>query len=253
MFWIALGMIGAGAAWAEDLKVTSNVHNGVIYVNGADSGVRTPGTVYGLETGRHRVRVVQGCYVGEAEVDVGTSGASLHLVASEQPGVLAVYPQPYDARVVVGGQPVSGPPGIPQKLACGEHEVEISAPRYASETLTAVVPPGGQAIVPVTLRRLALGSIEVAVTPATATILLDGRPVGNSSVLLPAVTEGRHSIGAEYAGKKSAIEYVVVEPDADLAFEIELVRKRGRKKSTVLPYDDPSERALTAADSNPSR
>ena len=146
------------------LVVRSTPTRAAVTLNGKWRG-RTPVTIEGLPLGRYSVRVVQdGFRVARAEVTLSARSAS----------------QTIDTRLEPGARPAVRPP------AAAPGPPPAAAPR----------PGSGQAPVSFT------GSLYVDSRPRGATVLLDGKSVGQTPLSLADVTIGSHVVRIEMAGKK---------------------------------------------------
>ena len=238
-------------AHAEDLYVSSNERGAAIFVNGVDTGARTPATVPGVKPGQVLVAVEGNCSRGEALVNV-LSGLTtrVSIVAEEEPGSLVIVPVPATARIEVDGSPFTGAPGIPYGVSCGTHTVRAAAEGYVTAVLTVEVGMGQSASVPISLLTLGTGSIELSVQPRAALLFLDGKVVGSDAASLPSVYQGVHTISAELDGYQTAEKQVVVEDGSAQAFHFELVRSSARKqKSTVTALGGEPEEASSSGPS----
>lgn len=222
-------------AHAEDLYVSSNERGAAILLNGVDTGFKTPATVPGVQPGRTLVTVESGCSRGEAEVDVLpglTTRASI--VATEQLGTLSIVPVPAAAKLELDGAAFLGSPGVPLAVSCGEHTVRASLDGHITAVVTVEVGMGQDLTVPLSLQKLGLGTLELSVSPRSATIYLDGKAVGSDAVTLPSVYQGVHTIAAELDGYQSAKKQVVVEDGSAQAWHFELVRASQKRQASKV-------------------
>lgn len=230
----ALFSLFTPGAHAEDLYVSSNERGAAILLNGVDTGYTTPATIPGVKPGQALVTVEGGCSRGEAVVDVLKGLTTrVSIVATEQLGTLTVVPVPATARLELDSASFQGVPGVPLAVSCGEHTVRASLDGHVPAIVTVTVDMGQDLTVPINLQKLGLGMLELSVAPRSATIYVDGKPVGSDAVTLPSVYQGVHTISAELDGYQPAKKQVVVEDGSTQAFHFELARASQKRQSTV--------------------
>lgn len=231
------------AAFAEDLEVTSNVRGLSIVVNGVDTGKKTPATITGVAQGSAMVQVGDSCRAGSAMAEVAAGvGSRVNVRAEEQLATLTVAVKPAQAVVDVNGGKVTLSPNVPVGLPCGTYEITASLKGYspASYSLELI---GGQTLeLPVELERLGTSSVEVSVSPRTATILFDGVQVGQDAAALPTVYEGLHTLSATGKGLNDLSAPVWVEGGNNLVFRMEL--GRGDSSGSVVAVGGAGRTAL---------
>jgi hypothetical protein len=222
-------------AHAEDLYVSSNERDAAILLNGVDTGFRTPATVHGVKPGETVVTVEGGCSRGEAVVTVLPDLVTrASIVATEQLGTLTLLPTPVQASLEVDGAPFQGAPGMPIAVSCGDHDVRATLDGYVPAILTIGVEMGQDLAVPINLAKLGLGALDLSVQPRSATLFVDGKPVGNDAVTLPSVYQGVHTLSAELDGYRSVKKQIVVEDGAALAYHFTLVRTSQKKAESTI-------------------
>ncbi len=222
-------------AHAEDLYVSSNERGAAILLNGVDTGYTTPATIPGVKPGRTLVTVEGGCARGETLIDVLpglTTRASI--VATEQLGTLSLVPVPANARLELDSAPFLGSPGVPLAVSCGEHTVRAALEGYVTAVVTVDVGMGQDLSVPLALQKLGIGTLELSVSPRSATLYLDGKPVGSDAVTLPSVYQGVHTVSAELDGYQSARKQVAVEDGGTQAWHFELARASQKKATSTV-------------------
>ncbi|MCB9743562.1 MAG: PEGA domain-containing protein [Alphaproteobacteria bacterium] len=126
------------------LEVRAPDAPGEVLLDGFPTGKRAPARLESVPTGDHEVEVEYGCLIGVAEVfvDVGEpTVAELEMVERDGVGTIFVRGLPRGAEVSVDGQPAAGAAeGV--RVACGAHEVSVSAPGYEVWTGSTVVTVG---------------------------------------------------------------------------------------------------------------
>lgn len=236
-------------AFAEELSVSSNVRGASILVNGIDTGLTTPAVVRELPPGMVQVTVVDRCHRGEAVANItkGQQGV-VSVVATEQMGTLRVQATPDTATIDVDSGRLRVGAGMPVGMACGDHRLRISADGHAPEERDIVLAGGENMLLPVTLRRLGMGSVELTVAPRQAELFFDGTVVGSDAATVPSASEGEHTIAAKLEGYNPASRAIVVEDGDELQFHFELARGKERSLVDLVGRTNRHEAAREEAD-----
>ena len=231
-------------AYAEKLQVSSNLEGAAIWINGQDSGQHTPATL-DVPPGKVTVMVQQGCQSGQATVTVSSGRETkAKILTMESQAELTINPDPMGATLLLDGNPIEA--GVAVAVDCGSHVLKASKEEYLGETHTIDVADASPQTLAVHLDRVGYGTIELSVIPHDAMLLLDGKPVGKDIATLPAVAQGYHRIGAEIEGSAPAEQWLKVQPDLVLTYQIKL--RSDKKGSLVVPYGADSEAAMVEAD-----
>ncbi|MFZ5480689.1 MAG: PEGA domain-containing protein, partial [Myxococcota bacterium] len=230
---MVVALLLAGLARAEDVYVSSNVKGAAILLNGVDTGLVTPATVAGVAPGTVLIAVEGACARGETLIDVkrGTPTRA-SVLAHEMMGTLTVQPKPLQAELELDGKPYPGAPGTPVALECGSHALRASLDGYVPAVVTIDLGMGQDLVIPLTLQKLGLATLELTVQPRNAEILLDGKRVGVDAVTLPSVYQGPHTIAAELDGYQTAKKQILVEEGQTYAFHFELERTSKKSRNS---------------------
>jgi hypothetical protein len=213
------------AALAEDLQVSSNVSGLSIVVNGEDTGLRTPATVRNVGAGSTVVQVGDSCRSGTAMTEVRAGARNEVTVrAEEQLATLTVAVKPAQAVVDVNGGKVTLSPNVPVGLPCGTYEITAVLKGYGPVSYSLELIGGQQLELPIELERLGVSTVEMSVSPRSATLLFDGIEVGQDAAALPTVYEGQHTLGATAKGYNDLTAPVWVSGGNNLVFRLELGR-----------------------------
>ena len=191
--------------WVEDLKTVnaqiSSVPNGAaIWIDGADSGKKTPATI-ALDTGKdHTITLRHPDFLENATSVFVAPNTPLNLEPLLTPGArVEVTTVPPGATVLLDGVPQFRTPGQTPALPKGKHQLVLQLEGYVVERreleLTDAQP----------LRfsfDLAKGAeLAVKSTPANAVILIDGKDTGQVTPAVVAVPPGkRRTVGVAKAG-----------------------------------------------------
>ena len=150
-------------------------------------------------------------WTGRVAVAKGTT-TKLAVAMVEQPSALALRVTPEGAAVLVDGKGHDGTP-----LAPGKHELELSLSGHATSKREITAREGK----PVELEVALIPLIPLAVTPAEATLSLDGTPIAIESGGL-AIPPGTHVVTAKVAGHHEAKLDIPAERPAGYRIELAL-------------------------------
>jgi len=220
--WALLG--AGGAARAGSITVTTPRPGFEVLLDGASTGLLTPATLADVPAGAHTVRVVSGCELGEAAVQVPATGsATASLNPQKADGELVIDTSPPEAEVSLDGEPTAG---RRLRVACGEHSLRVSHPGFVQEVRRVQVGPAAVVVVPVQLDPQGVGRLSLSLSPARSELYLDGTQIGvgpfPDPYLLPRITAGPHMVELRAAGHLPRTEMLVVEDGAAIDLKIHL-------------------------------
>ncbi len=248
--------------WA-DIAIPTEPPGAAVAVDGADTGLRTPGPVPIL-AGERRVRVALPGYQPWTDI--------LHVVAGqpdELPVVklkpaavsLRVASEPPGATITIDGS-YAGETPLVVGVAPGRHALRASKAGYAAASKTVLAAAGGAADAVFALAPL-LGAVAIETQPADAELWLDGERHGpaGGTVMLPARA---HEVEIKLAGFASYRKTVVPQPGFTQELKVRLLTleearlealKRVRRSSQGhdLVLLSPSEIRLGASRREPGR
>ena len=132
-------------------------------------------------------------------------------------GRLVVRSVPSGALVTVDGRRAGETPASVRDLALGPHSVQVARPGYVPETVRVTLStstPSRTISVPlragVSQTAPRTGSIYLESRPRAARVLIDGRYVGTSPLLVPELSPGSHTVRFELAGYTTSTSTVAV-------------------------------------------
>jgi hypothetical protein len=224
---VPVGIANAAEPAAGDVYVTvTGSGGGVIFIDGATTGVSAPGMVRGVAIGPHSVRVDDGCRTATADLSV-RANAIERLNVDLQVGLstISVVTDPAGATVTEGEKTLGIAPFGPVVLPCGSHTVVTSAPGRQALPYTFEVPLRGHLDVKIDLPPAALGAVAVTPSPLEAEIWVDGSDRGAGPMTVENLSPGVHTIGARLDGYLPGEEQVTVVTDQILRTSIALVAK----------------------------
>lgn len=192
-------------------EIKSDPAGGAIWIDGRDTGLRTPATVSDLTPGLHEVLVRGDCAAGRQQVEIVPAGTALVRVPLlPQGGMLRLELSPTDAQVELDGSRLPVVAGLPMAVDCGTHSLKVSAEGHQTLVMTVEVQAALTTDHRVTLDPVGLGQLQVEVAPAQASIWLDERLLGQGPQQLE-VTSGPHLLRATLAGYSDQERQIVVE------------------------------------------
>ncbi len=206
------------------IEIASSEPGAAVTIDGVAVGATPLARPRRVPIARHKVRVTKaGFDPFEAEVEIASLSA-LKVDAALKPesvvGRLSVREQ--------GGKPVHvvlddkdmGPAPWEGELTAGEHALELTGDKLAAEKRTVTIPRKERLEVVLAAETL-VGHLRVTVTPATAQIRVDGRPVGDGA-WEGDVDPGVHQIDVAL-GEANAHREVTLRRGETMAQEIPIV------------------------------
>jgi uncharacterized protein YegP (UPF0339 family) len=187
-----------------------------------------------LHPGQHDIEIRAEGYQGHREmVSVPTGNEKIMeiaLVALPRPpqptGVLALHVSPADAVLTLDGNTVGPAADFRREIAAGNHEVEISADGYQTQSQTLTVPAGGEESVQLALTRLPppKGILAVQVSPDSAVLAIDGKKIGPAAAFRQEIAAGNHEVEISAEGYQSQRQTVAVPAGGEKSAQFALVR-----------------------------
>jgi hypothetical protein len=234
----ALGLAPAAHA-AGAVTVRSDMAGQSVVVDGADIGMITPASVQGLSAGPHVIKVVGGCRVGEASVDVKDGETVPVLIETRRtPGSLVLDVSPEGAAVHIDGTQLASV-REPQALACGAHTISVSMPGHLPTLINVDMQAGEMLTLPIKLMPQGRGKLTLDVTPDDALVLLDGAEIGQGDLSRFTLLAGPHMLRAEAEGYEAGERQFVLADGVELDIAIPLEPLPGTIVA-VAPAPDPA-------------
>jgi len=190
--------------------------------------------------GRYKVIVERPGYLRASQqlkIEAGTR-ASVVLTMTEKPSSLTVTTS-VPAEVSIDGQPAGSSP-VTRELPAGDHQIEVISPGHGSEKRTVALHQGEPATLDVTLCEL----VGLAVTPADATVEVDGAPARREADGKLCVSPGEHTVTAKavaFHDGSASIATRAEGPAADIALTLApvgaLLSVKGAPRGALLSID----------------
>jgi formylglycine-generating enzyme required for sulfatase activity len=143
---------------------------------------------------------------------------------------------PADAAVQVDGRPQGRTP-IELELAAGAHDIEISADRYKPWQGRVEVNAGRPLTLPEVRLEPADGRLAIRSRPTGASVIVDGRYVGQTPVEVGIAPGKEHEIQLSKSGYERASQKVTVASGEVKGLELALTAQEGVVHLTVEPAD----------------
>jgi len=193
---------GSCAGW---IAVESDpVEGAKIYLDGKDTGRKTPATLKGISCGQHTVTVKKKGFVGEKKI-VGVAGgevvkARVSLATNYAP--LEIRTEPTGAEISINGRKAGKSPIRIKRMTAGEHTIVAKMPDYHDTTRKFKLKPGKPLNLNIELRP-AFGSIRItAKRVKAAEVFVDGDGLGTTPIELKRIVSGLHTIRVVKEGYK---------------------------------------------------
>ena len=162
------------------VKVVSDPVGAEVMVNGVVRG-KTPVDISGVPQGKATVCVRLDGYVDDVRTLVIRAGdvQDVSVALKSQPGVLSLVSVPDGARFYVNGEARGKGPLVISNLEPGDYDVRAVLEGYAPTNRIVTLVRGETSREEFALENV-MGRIEVRSAPAGATVLLDGRKLGQT-------------------------------------------------------------------------
>ena len=198
----AVAVAGLGVGWSRsaELVVASMPEQASVIVDGQWRG-KTPLRLRGLMPGSHAVRVVMDGYISEVrDIDLSPMRPfPIDVTLTESRGRLAVENVPAGAQVTINGAIYDPKDLTDLSLLSGKTRVKVVNEGFRPYFQEVTIDPGEKAHLKVEMSPI-LGQLECLSVPEGASVLLDGKEVGQTPLSLNSVSFGSHRVEIRKAG-----------------------------------------------------
>jgi hypothetical protein len=209
-----------------DVFVSVTGGGGLVFLDGATTGIIAPGVIRGVPPGTHTIRVDEGCKTGTTDVTVRVNAIErVTLALTPGTGTVKVEATPPEAEVTDGGVRLGAGSFGPVPLGCGTHTLVATAPGRQTVTYTVEVSLRGHVDVRLDLPAAAIGSIAITPTPFEAEVFVDGATKGTGPMTVDGLSAGVHTVSASLDGYLPAEQKVTVLPYQIVRSTLELAPK----------------------------
>lgn len=180
------------------------VEGAKIYVDGKDTGRKTPATLKGISCGQHTVELKKKGFVGEKKIVGVTSGEVVKAQVSLAPNYapLEIRTKPTGAEITINGRRAGKSPIRIKRMTAGEYTIVAKMPDYHDTTRKFRLAPGKPLKLNIELRP-AFGSIRItAKRVKDAEVFVDGDGLGTTPIELKRIVSGLHTIRVVKEGYK---------------------------------------------------
>lgn len=186
------------AAEMGDLFVQTEPEGLAVWVDGVETGLRTPVLLRGLAVGTHELRVREGCVGAVTEVVVEPDRIAR---AELRTGVVVGRVEiATDLPLFITRSEGSMTGDGRLTLPCGSRTVVVSAEGHQDLVIPVEVPPWEVVRRTVTLEPIREGTLVVAPTPLEAQVWLDGGRVAKGPTTVEGLAPGEHDLRLEAPG-----------------------------------------------------
>jgi uncharacterized caspase-like protein len=212
-------MSSHGSSDVGTIDVQSNPAGAAVYIDGKNTGYKTPATISGLVAGSHTVRCSLSGYTDQSQtvtVNAGQTTSVTVTLQSQAPvtGSISVSSSPNGARIYIDGADTGyNAPRTFSGITTGTHTVRCSMTGYTDQSQSVTVSAGRTSTVRLSLTRQGpvTGSLSVSSNPTGASVYLDGKSTGyKSPVTLTGISTGSHTVSCSLSGYTDQSQTVTV-------------------------------------------
>lgn len=207
------------------LKITSiTSEGGSVYVDNLKVGT-APLTLDQIASGKHNVKIVKSGYKAYETAVVVTDGQTTELSPLLVGNTTRVtFTVEGDAEIWINGE-LRGKGRISDFFEEGSLKIECRKEGHrASITAKRIVGGLPDLTIPLPSPEPIYGTLVVTSTPSGATVIIDGRKVGQTPAVLSKVLVGGHDVTISATGYKTHMETVTVEENQQSTLQVEFVK-----------------------------
>lgn len=206
------------------LNVISEPSGAAIWIDGRVRPGKTPAVLQKLAKGEHGLELRKGDlrYSGRVTV-VGGKQTEVRVVLARVLGALEVTSSPAGAEIRLGDKVVGKTPRKLVGLPLGQHTLELRRAGYVSARRLVMIDGPELQRIALSLPRLA--TLAVRSRPAGATVVLDGKAVGQAPARLE-LEPGQHTVSLEAPGRQAVAREINAAAGATVKLDEALVLDR---------------------------
>jgi PEGA domain. len=197
------------------LMVESEPANAAIFVDGKEIG-HTPEIIMSSAKGTHAIEVrMDGYDIWKENVDIepGTEN-SITATLQLKTGSLNINSKPSGGTIFIDGEQIGTTPGNLKRLKLGTHQVEVKMTGHENWSANVEVSADKEHQITAVLQQLT-GSFNIKSEPANATIIVDGKEVGDTPAVIAALVPGNHLVEIRMEGYGNWSESVEIRADKE--------------------------------------
>jgi hypothetical protein len=212
-------MSNRGSSNLGAIDVKSGPSGAIVYLDGVNTGYRTPAVLSAIPAGSHTVRCSLTGYTDASQTISVTGGQTTSVTLTLQSqgpvtGSLSVSSSPTGARIYLDGTDTGfNTPRTFSSVTAGTHTVRCIMTGYTDQSQSVTVSAGKTSTVKLTLTRQGpvTGSLSVSSSPTGARIYLDGTDTGYTTPrTISGVTAGSHTVRCSLTGYTDASQTISV-------------------------------------------
>ncbi len=219
------------------LNIKSEPSNAMIIVDGNEIG-NTPVNLTDLEPGKHLVEISMEGYERWTESVEIIPGKVFELTSVLQiiPGSFSINSEPSNAIVFIDSRDAGTTPLIITDPDQGKHLVEVKMEGYESWSENVDIEQGKETILTAVLQ-LKAGSLCIKSQPSNGVVLIDGKEVGITPLIITDPNPGTHNVEVKMDGYETWNESVRIETGKEAVLTAALQLKAGPVAINSIPSD----------------
>ncbi|MCU0630630.1 MAG: PEGA domain-containing protein [Methanoregulaceae archaeon] len=212
-------MSSHGSSEVGTIDIQSNPAGAAVYLDGKNTGYKTPVTLSGIVAGSHTVRCSLSGYIDQSQTVTVNTGQTTSVALTLQgqapvTGSISVSSSPNGARIYLDGADTGYiTPRTIGGVTAGAHTVRCSLTGYTNQSQSVTVSGGRTSAVKMYLVRQApaTGTLSVSSSPSGARIYLDGTDTGYTTPkTLSSISAGTHTVRCSKSGYTDQSQSVTV-------------------------------------------
>ncbi len=219
------------------LNIKSKPSYATIIIDGNEVG-NTPANIPDLELGKHLVQIKMGGYRNWKEsVDiVPEKVVALTAVLQIIPGSFSITSEPSSAVIFIDGKDAGKTPLIITDPDQGKHHIEVKMEGYENWSESVNIEHNKETTLTAALQ-LKAGSIYIKSEPSIAVVLIDGKEVGTTPLIIADPTPGKHNVEVKMSGFETWSESVEIVTGKEATLTAVLQLKPGPVTINSVPSD----------------
>ena len=219
------------------LNIKSEPSNAIIIVNGNEVG-NTPANIVDLEPGKHLVEARMDGYKNWTENIEVSADKENQIVAVLQiiPGSFSIHSEPSSAVIFIDGREVGTTPLIITDPDHGKHFVEVKLDGYEDWRESVGIEHSKETNLTAVLQ-LKAGSLCIKSKPSIAVVLIDGKEVGTTPLIITDPSPGTHNVEVKMPGFEIWSKSVKIETGKEAVLTAVLQLKASPVTINSVPSD----------------
>ncbi len=219
------------------LDIKSEPTNALIIIDGNEVG-NAPAVIADLKPGKHLVEARMKGYESWSEsVEIEHSKqASLTVTLQQLTGSLNIKSEPTNAVITVDGNEVGNAPAVIADLKPGKHHVEVKMSGHENWSENVDIEHSKEAALTAVLQ-LSAGSVCIKSEPSVAVVLIDGKEIGTTPLIITDPSPGTHNVELKKDGYEIWSDNVEIEMGKEANLTAVLQLRSGAFNINSVPPD----------------